>query len=266
MKESITKMSSKKPTAKKATTKQPAVKKTALPVETTVPIVETVPVVQPIVSANKLQVNKDTIKKYFPYIIIAVLALLLTFQRACTPSSTVKGDIVKVNGKKYEVVSHEVDTIEHTHDSIVYKKGKDIYHDTTIYVPIPTHEPIDTYALLLDYFAKNVYKDSLKFPNELGYVSVIDTISKNTILARKWNLHLIERTIEDKLIVKELPRTQVYIGANLGAVKPYPMAGASIFLKNKRDQMYGVNVGYTSNLDMYAQGTLLWKISFRKKK
>jgi len=214
----------------------------------------------------KKYMSKNFLKKNFSYIIIVALVVIILFQRSCSPTSKTPGDIVKICGKKYEVVSHKIDTVTVLHDTVITKKGKDIYHDTTIYVPIPTHEPIDTIAILRDYYAKNVYKDTLKFPTDLGYVSVIDTISKNNITARTWNLHLIERQIEDKLIVKELPKTQVYIGTNLGSVKPYPMAGASLFIKNKKDRLYGINVGYTSNLDMYAQGTLLWKISFRKKK
>lgn len=244
MKEATKKMSAVKTSTKKTATKKVAEVKKKFDVKS---------------------LNKDFFKRNFSYIIIVALVLVILFQRACTPSTTKPGDIVKVNGKKYEVVSHEIDTIETVHDSIVYKKGKDIYHDTTIYVPIPTHEPIDTLAILKEYYAKNIYKDTLNFPSSLGYIALEDTISRNSILARKYDLHLIERQIEDKLIVKELPRTQVYFGTNLGVVKPYPMAGGSLFIKNKRDQMYGINVGYTSNLDMYAQGTLLWKISFRKK-
>ena len=225
--------------------------------------------VKKVIAKKKTQiknyVTKDFLKKNFAYIIIAALVVIILLQRSCNPVPTLPGDTVKINGKKYEVVSHEIDTVETVHDSIVFKKGKDIYHDTTIYVPIPTHEPIDTMSILRDYYAKNIFKDTLNFPTDLGFVSVIDTISKNNIAARTWNLHLIERQIEDKMIVKELPKTHVYIGTNLGSVKPYPMAGASLFIKNKRDRMYGINVGYTSNLDMYAQGTLLWKISFRKK-
>jgi hypothetical protein len=202
----------------------------------------------------------------FKTLLILGLFIVIVLMKVFEKKPTTKGDTVKINGKKYEVVSHEIDTIETVHDSIVFKKGKDIYHDTTIYVPIPTHEPIDTQSLLLEYFAKNVYKDSLNFPNQLGSVSITDTISKNTILSRKWDLHLIERKIEDKLIVKELPKNQIYFGmvAGFDKVNVVNFAGPSMVLKTKKDNMYSIGVGYNNVKTVSLQGGIYWKIKLKK--
>jgi hypothetical protein len=79
----------------------------------------------------KKYVSKDFLKKNFSYIIIAALVVIVLLQRSCSPTPNNPGDIVKICGKKYEVVSHEIDTVETVHDSIVFKKGKDIYTEFT---------------------------------------------------------------------------------------------------------------------------------------
>jgi len=177
-----------------------------------------------------------------------------------------KTETIKINGKKYEVVTHKVDTVKIIHDSVIIKKGKDIYHDTTIYVPIPVDKPIDTQTILKEYYSKNIYKDTLKFPNNLGYVDITDTISKNSILFRKWNINLVERTIEDKLIVKEPTRNQIYYGMVLGfdKVNVVNFAGPSMILKTKKDNIYSLGIGYNNSKTVSIQGGIHWKIKFKK--
>jgi hypothetical protein len=202
----------------------------------------------------------------FKTLLILTLFIIIILMKIFEKKPTNKGETIKIGGKKYEVVSHTIDTIEITHDSIVTKKGKDIYHDTTIYVPIPVDKPIDTLSILKDYYSKNIYKDTLKFPNNLGSVDVTDTIFKNNILSRRWNLNLIERQIEDKLIVKELPKNQVYFGMVLGFDKANVVnfAGPSMVLKTKKDNMYSFGVGYSNAKTVSLQGGIYWKIKLKK--
>lgn len=195
-------------------------------------------------------------------LLLSVILLMKIFEKK--PTNT--GETVKIDGKKYEVVKHKIDTVVTVHDSIVYKKGKDIYRDTTIYVPIPTYVPIDTQSILLEYFAKNVYIDTFKIPNQLGTVSITDTISKNTILSRKWDVQFIERKIEDKLIVKELPKNQVYLGMVTGVdkINLVNYIGPSMILKTKKDNIYSLGMGYNSDKTLSLQGGIYWKIKLKK--
>lgn len=206
--------------------------------------------------------NKLDYKSILILLLITIIVLMKIFDKKIIN----KGETVKVNGKKYEVVSHKIDTVEKVYDSIVYKKGKDIYRDTVIYVQIPINQPIDTQSILLEYFAKNVYIDSFKLPNNLGSICITDTISKNTILSRKWDLHLIERQIKDKLIVKEIPRNQIYIGMVMGVdkVNVVNFVGPSMVIKNKKDNMYSFGVGYNSVNTISLQGGIFWKIKLKK--
>jgi len=76
-----------------------------------------------------------------------------------------KGDIVKVDGKKYEVVKHDIDTEYVKVTQTIVKKGKDIIHDVPVYVNVPVN--VDTNAILKDYYAKYCVKDTLRLKLKL---------------------------------------------------------------------------------------------------
>jgi hypothetical protein len=211
--------------------------------------------------------NTSLIRKLFPYIIIAALALIIVVQRTCNnPVTPVKPNTqITIDGKKYDVKKDVVDTQwVPAKPQIVYKPGATIYVDSPIYVPVPLNT--DTAEILKDYFAKRTSKDTLHLEDSLGYVSVLDTIQKNRIFSRTWNSHVNKVLIHDTKYITPEPVTQWYIGGLIGAHKPnLAMAGASLIIKNKKDQLYGINAGYTSNLDLFVQGTVLWKIRLKRK-
>lgn len=111
------------------------------------------------------------------------------------------------------IITVKVDTFTTYKDTTIYKKGKTIYKDTTVYIPIPTNIKIDTNAILKDFYAKNVYNDTLILPE--GYVSINDTIFQNNILGRTFLAKITQKTIT---ITKEIktqtpkPRPSLYWG------------------------------------------------------
>ena len=165
-----------------------------------------------------------------------------------------------VNGKPYEVIKHEIDTIDIVKTKIITKQGKDIYHDTTIYVPVPMN--VDTMAIIKDYFAKNVYKDTLHLPDSLGFVLVLDTISQNKILTRTFNASVKQRTIKETTIVKELPKSQVYWGVGLGfdKVNYINNINANLLLKTKCDRLYSIGAGVDINKVPFLNTSIYFKI------
>lgn len=204
--------------------------------------------------------------KYLDFKTILILALAIVILLLKLFSCNNQPPIIqKVGGKTYEVIKKEIDTQYVERIKTVTKKGKDITHDTTIYVPIPTHEPIDTLALLKNYYAKNVFKDTLKLDDSFGFISVIDTISQNKIYSRTWDSKLLERKITDKLVVKEL-KNQLFIGGVLGFDKTniINFAGPSLLIKNKKDNVYSIGVGYSNNKTISLQGGIYWKIRLKK--
>jgi hypothetical protein len=205
-------------------------------------------------------------------IALVLLIAIVVFQQ-CGGDKKTTGEIVKVDGKKYELIKHEIDTVEVVKTKVVTKKGEDIYHETIKEVIIPTI--VDTQALLHDYFAKNIYKDTLQLPDSLGTVSLIDTITQNKILGRTFNASVKQRTIKETLIVKELPKTQVYYGfmGGFNKVDVVSNIGAGALIKTKKDKIYQLGIGVANKvgsdgtsgvLSPFISGGVYWKIKFKK--
>lgn len=199
----------------------------------------------------------------FKTIIIVVLVIIILLMRTCTPSPKT-GETVYVGGKPYEVIKKVIDTQYVPKSFVVMKKGKDIYHDTTIYVSVLQN--IDTTVILKDYFAQNIFKDTLNLKDKMGYISIIDTIQKNNIFGRSYNAKVNQIIIKDTTILKEKLRNQVYVGGNLGTDNTglFNYFGPSILLKTKTDKIYNLGVGINNNKGFSIQGGMYWKIKLKK--
>ena len=206
-------------------------------------------------------------------IAIAVLVVIVLLEYF-NPGGKMPGRTVRIDGKKYEVIKHDIDTFEVVKTKIVTKKGSDIYHETIIEKEVVIPAIVDTQALLKDYYSKVLYKDVLVLPDSLGTVSVTDTISQNKILGRTFDAKVKERTIKETMIVKELPKTQVYYGLTGGFNKADVVSniGAGLLIKTKKDKIYQVGVGVANRVTDGTNGTLspyvgagvYWKIKFKK--
>lgn len=206
--------------------------------------------------------------KNIAIVVLAVIVLLEYFN----PGGHMPGRTIRIEGKKYEVVKHTIDTVEVIKTKIVYKKGTDIYHETIKEVQIPVI--VDTAALLRDYFAKNIYNDTLHLPDNLGYVFLTDTITKNKIEGRTFTAKVKQREIKETLIVKELPKMQVYYGFNGGFNKADVVShiGAGVLIKTKSDKIYQINAGVANRttdgtsgrLSPYIGAGVYWKIKLKK--
>lgn len=197
-------------------------------------------------------------------LVIFALIIIVILMRACDSSSTSPGETIKVDGKKYEVINRIVDTVNVPVKTIEYRKGKNIYIDSLIYVQVPVK--VDTSSILKDYYAKRIYIDTLKLKDGLGYIIVNDTVSQNTLLGRMWDAQVNKTTIKEQVIVKELPKNQVYIGlvGGFDNVNIVNFAGPSLVLKTKTDKMYSIGVGYSGNKTVSIQGGIYWKIKLTK--
>lgn len=207
-------------------------------------------------------------------IALLVLIAIVVFQQ-CGGNKKGTGEIVKVDGKKYELIKHEIDTFEVVKTKIVTKKGADIVHEVILHDTTIKLVDVDTVALLHDYLAKYIYKDTLHLPDSLGEVSLIDTISKNKILGRTFNAKVKQREIKETLIVKELPKTQVYYGfmGGFNKVDVVSNIGTGVLIKTKKDKIYQLGIGVANKvgtdgtngtLSPFIGGGVYWKIKFKK--
>lgn len=206
---------------------------------------------------------------------IAIAALVvIVLLEYFNPGGKMPGRTVRIDGKKYEVIKHDIDTFEVVKTKVVTKKGEDIYHETIVEKQIVIPAVVDTQALLKDYYSKVLYKDTLFLPDSLGTVSVTDTISQNKILGRTFDAKVKERTIKETMIVKELPKTQVYYGFTGGFNKADVISnvGGGLLVKTKKDKIYQVGVGVANRVTDGTNGTLspyvgagvYWKIKLKK--
>lgn len=200
----------------------------------------------------------------FKTLAILGLIIVIILMRSCDGGSTKPGETIKVDGKKYEVLKHTIDTVKVPVKTIEYRPGKKIYMDSLIYVEVPMS--IDTLAILKDYYAKRVYIDTLKLKDDMGFIVVNDTVSKNSLLGRMWEAQVNKTTIKEQIIVKELPKNQVYIGLVGGFDKKniINFAGPSLLLKTKSDKIYSIGVGYSGDKSVSIQGGVYWKIKLTK--
>lgn len=199
-------------------------------------------------------------------IVIAIVGGIFLF-RECSSNNGDK-PIVEVDGKKYELIKHQIDTFIIERPTVKYVKGKDIYHETIVekekIVNVPIYTKGDTVRIVSDYNKKVLYKDKLVLDKDLGTIELTDTIYQNKILGRKWNAIIKERAITDTKIVKELPKNQVYIGVQGLVGNATAMAGPQLTLKTKKDNMYGTSLLVDGNGNKYFGVSVGWKIKIKK--
>jgi len=112
------------------------------------------------------------------------------------------------------IIITTIDTLKVKHDSLIYRKGKDILKDTTIFDTISVTTPVDTMAILKEYFAKHVYKDTITIQD--GTIAITDTISKNVIFGRSVSASITHKIIKEvrELRIPYQPKGELYIGGN----------------------------------------------------
>jgi len=214
-------------------------------------------------------------KKLLNFKNIAIAALIIfVLLEWFNPGGVMPGKKVFIAGKAYEVIKHDIDTIDIVKTKVVTKKGEDIYHETIVEKEVIIPAVIDTMALLKDYYSKVLYKDTLVLPDSLGIVALNDTISQNKILGRTFNASVKQRTIKETTIVKELPKTKLFYGLEGGFNKAdfVSSVGAGVLINTKKDKIYQLGLGVTNQttdgtnggFTPYVKGGVYWKIKLKK--
>jgi hypothetical protein len=217
-------------------------------------------------------------KKFVNFKNIAIAALIIyILLQWFNPGGVMPGGrTIRIDGKKYEVLKHTIDTIEVEKVKVVTKKGEDIVHEVIDVDTLVLKEMVnvDSAAILKDYLAKIVYKDTLILDGGLGTIALTDTITKNRILGRTWDAKVKERIIKEEMIVKEPARNQLYYGLNAGFNKEdYVSAiGAGLILKTKKDKIYQIGLGVNNRTSDGTNGSFspyvgfgtYWKIKVKK--
>jgi hypothetical protein len=200
----------------------------------------------------------------FKTIIIFGLVIVIFLLNMCSTEKSDDGRTVKIAGKTYTIIKHEVDTVVLPVNQIVYRDGKDIYREQIVYKSVPSN--IDTNDIIKNYYSQLIYKDTLKLNDSLGYISIVDTIFNNSISNRKWESHVNKFIVKDITIVKELPKNQFFVGgfAGFNTQLKSIYLGPTIMLKNKKDNAINLGIAVGTGKEVLIQGSIYKIVKFKK--
>ena len=203
------------------------------------------------------------IEKNFLSLVTLVLVLVVLLQRCDAPNPSDKPKIIR-------------DTTWIIKDSTVYSKPQviktipvNVYHDTTFreYLPDTNYS-----KLVLQYqdvvnqlLAKNIQSDSLKI-DSIGYVHVLDTVQKNLVVGRSFKYNLTYPVIKETIITPPARKNQLYVGGEVEGSLTSLVSGinAGLLFKNKKDQIFGLKAGLTSQGQPNVGVSSFWKITLKK--
>ena len=197
--------------------------------------------------------------KDFKTLTIIGLIIVIFLLRECrgekSPIPTEPVTIVKIE-TKYDTIVETVPTYIPKYKTKVKIKT---VHDT---IRIHDTIPVDTAAILKDYFTTYAYTDTLK-KDSVTFV-INDTISQNKILSRgiKYNLIYPTTTITTE---REVNKRELYIGFGLGGDRQQlSYIGSELLLRNKKDKIYGIGLGINNNFRPVLTFKMNWKVKLPK--
>lgn len=194
----------------------------------------------------------------YSYLTIIILIIIIFIQRSCNNKS---GKVIKtvtvdtIYKIKQDTVIKVVNLVS---EKIVYPKD----------VITPSNN-IDTCKIRFniladDYYMKRVYSDTLKL-DDIGNVVITDTVWQNKLhKQRKYISDYKIPTVIKTIIEYEKPKRQLFIGGSIfGNTINVVNVTPSLLYKSKKDQIYQVSVGLSTNGQVnYGLGTY-WKIKLR---
>lgn len=203
------------------------------------------------------------LKPYFKYILIGILILIILLQRACSGDTVTDTPKPKIQIKYDTVYKYIHDTVQHdVHiKDIIYKESTDpqyVYDDNFCEQRFK--------ALVKEYLKETVYEDTLKV-DSLGYIVIVDTVSKNALRERLYIKDLKIPTITKTVTITKPadPVRQLYIGGNL-----FTDAGQSTLIipsliyKDRKDRVYQINAGIDNQGRVHYGLGIYWKIKLHK--
>jgi len=179
--------------------------------------------------------------------VVILFAIIMLYRAECG-KPVIQGETIKIDGKKYEMINQVIDTQYIKIKETKYKKGEDIYHDTTIYLPVPVLDSAQIDSILSQFYAKNTFKDTIKV-GKFGQIYIDDTVQYNKLVGRAMSADLQFPSVTNTITVKEKPKAQLYLGGRVDYLKEQGLQSPSVgvMVKTKRDMLYGASIGIGNN-------------------
>lgn len=215
-------------------------------------------------------------KKYldvrnFIIVFLLLVALLMFLNpKGFMPNRTLK--VVQIDSISYPIYDTLIEEIE-----VEVEVPVEIEKEVRIEVEVPTPITVDT-AAIVKMFSENkqTKKDILELPNNVGTVTLYDTISNNRILGRSFTSKIKQKILRDTLRIPEERKNVLYFGVDAKFDKPnvVNLIGTSMVMKTKTEKLYRVGVGVNNivtdgtngTFKPYIGGGVYWPIRFKKNK
>jgi len=179
--------------------------------------------------------------KLLTRLVLALLIILIGFAgvRSCDSGIFSKPQIDTVR---------VVDTIWQKKDSVIVKKikVKEVIHDTVELTNYQPHADYDSlkaqYLALAGLFTnKNIYQDSLQIPEIKGLIIIKDTLQKNLVLGRGFDISYSLPTVKETLTITKTnpPKRMLFVGAGTTLTVSQPQINLGLMYKDRKNRMYG---------------------------
>jgi hypothetical protein len=170
-----------------------------------------------------------------------------------------------------------IDSIPYpVHDTIPYEVEVEVEVpvEVEVRVEVPVTQPVDTAAILKDFYAKNQIKETLTLPNNQGKIFLDQIISQNKVVNTEFNAEIQPKIKNDTILLPEPKKNQLYFGFETGLSRQDQISniGVGLLFKTKEDKIFKLNGGVANRLTSdvsgvlypYVEGGVYWKI--RKKR
>jgi hypothetical protein len=192
-------------------------------------------------------------------------------------------EFINPNGIMPHRIKIQTDSIPYAvHDTIPVDSLVEVEVEVEVPVPyevekrveVPVIQPVDTTEIMKIYFAKVPHSEVLMLPNNQGKITITDTISKNSVVNRKFIADIKKMIVKDTIYTKEPKKNQLFFGFEGGFNKVDVVShiGTGVIFKTKEDKLYHVGVGVANRLTNetngefkpYVNGGVFWKIKVKR--
>jgi hypothetical protein len=188
--------------------------------------------------------------------LLGTLVLVIVFPPAYRKD---KLDLAKISKKQYDVVKYVVDTQFYPIYVTKKVKGDTIRLNTMIFVDVPLDA--DTTAILKDYLAMKVFVDTFRIDSN-SYVSVIDTIQKNSIKGRELKASIKYPVITQSTYLVKKDKMNIYVGLtpSFDKVNIINSIGIGAIVKTKNDRVFSLGLGIDNSANTIFTTGIYWKL------
>ena len=205
--------------------------------------------------------------------IIIVILLLLAIVEFINPNGIMPRRTISIHDTVgipvYDTIGMEVPIeveVEVPVEVLVEKLVPYAVHDT-IEAKVDTNYIVDNYLN-----SKNIFTNTYKFNSNQGSITIIDTISKNKVIGRKYTTKITPRI--DTLRLPAIFKRELYVGVDARFDKPnyINLMGFGLIYKTKENMLYKFDLGVQNQVlegtngkfVPYIGGGVYWKLPIKE--